>query len=235
MWIRSRAGIGTHGKRDRPRRKPIASRQRFCFHRYGSTASSPEPARDDIATILQELQSARVSAQTLCIAASARLPPGHMFVVADRSGLVDLSGSSPDSSADLPRAGDSLEVGRLDRFAADRLTLRIGSRDIYWWVFPTREPDPVTDPRNSKEILDGLLARHCRDLPHAEKLRQSLAGIAGSAKSMSAHQGSASSAEIYAHLRRAFAKRRSDMPDAMLTDPDFELWVRLRALDIAAP
>jgi hypothetical protein len=188
----------------------------------------------NISQVLKELQAARVSAYPLCIAASGRLPPGHMFVIADSADVADLSGSSPDSSAELPRTGSKVDFKRLDRFAHERVTLRVGGRYIHWWIYTTRKPKRVDEERSSRQVLDGLLTRHSVDSEHASRLRQSFGGIAGSAKSMSAGPGGrASSDQVYARLLRAFAKHREEVPDTMLDDPDFDLWLRMRALEVS--
>jgi hypothetical protein len=127
-----------------------------------------------------------------------------------------------------------VDFGRLDRFADSRVTLQFGSREIHWWTYSPTAVDQVDDPRSTREILDSLLAKYASDTDHASALRRSFGGIAGSAKSMSMqHGGLVSTERVYVRLRRAFAKVRDEVPEEMLEDDDFDLWLRKRALEIS--
>lgn len=189
---------------------------------------------DDLAAVMAGVRQARVSAHVACIALSQRLPPGRLFVIEASDGSTVLSGSSPDSSAQLPYVGDRADFTRLDRFADDRVSLTFGSQSVRWWTYTHTAVEPADDPRATREILDSLLSRYARDAGHAAGLRQSFGGVAGAAKSMSTQRaGQASEQQIYMRLRRAFAKQRDEVPDEMLDDPDFELWLRRRAFEMA--
>ena len=186
-----------------------------------------------LAAITQEISKAGSSGHVASIAISQRLPPGRLFVIADSSGSVSLAGTSPDSSAHLPHTGQAVDFKRLDRFANTRMEISYGSSTIHWWVYEETDVEETDDPRSTREILDGLLARHVDDPSQIATLRQSFGGIAGSAKSMSMQRGgSASTEQVYLRLRRAFGKKRQDVPNGLLDDSDFDVWLRKRAHEI---
>ena len=187
-----------------------------------------------MAAITAEIEKAGTSAHVASIAISQRLPPGRLFVIADSSASVSLSGSSPDSSAHLPRLGEDIDFKRLDPFADDHVEISFGSWAVHWWVYEGTDVESADDPRSTRELLDGMLARHVGDVSQVAALRQSFGGIAGSAKSSSMQRGGhASPDQVYLRLRRAFAKKRKDVPDGLLDDPEFDLWLRKRAHEIA--
>jgi hypothetical protein len=134
----------------------------------------------------------------------------------------------------MPYTGDGVDFARLDRFADDRVSLSFGSQKVHWWTYTHTAVAPADDARSTREILDSLLSKYAGNVGHAAELRQSFGGVAGAAKSMSMqHGGQAPEQQIYVRLRRAFAKKREEVPDEMLDDPDFELWLRKRALEMA--
>lgn len=189
---------------------------------------------DGLSAVMSDLRDAAVSAHVACIALSQRLPPGRLFVIEARDGSTLLAGSSPNSSAQLPYVGQDVDFARLDRFADERVSIPFGPQTIHWWTYAPTTFTPADDPRTSREILDRLLLQYASDEAHASELRKSFGGIAGAAKSMSTQRwGQAAPEQIYVRLRRAFAKKRDEVPEDLLDDPDFELWLRKRASEIA--
>jgi hypothetical protein len=78
-------------------------------------------------------------------------------------------------------------------------------------------------------VLDGLLLRHGGD--QQRNLRQSIGGIVGAANGVAKRDGVRDRGALYAFFRSRFAKDRG-IPDALLDDPDFDIWLRKRAEDL---
>lgn len=189
---------------------------------------------DRVEPLLEAIFDARVSAHVACLRLLRALPAGHIFAIVDYPDRVVLSGQTHGTGIQAPPRGERLDRNRLDRFATSAEDVLYGSRRVIWWGFHGRlGGDEVdADPRDARHVLAGLLDRHAEDGLAAERMRKTLAGIIGSANSRAGFEGRTARDELYVRFRSRFAPQR-DIPESMLDDPDFELWLRKRADELA--
>lgn len=185
-----------------------------------------------MSAVIGAIRLARVSAHVACLSLSRQLPAGHVFAILDEDGRVALVGASPDTAIDLPPRGSRLTT-RLDRFADSREVFQFGSRDVVWWTFARSRVGSDDDARTAKEVLASLLDRHVQDSARAHAIRASFGGIVGSANNGGWLGRRYTEDELYERLRRAFTKSR-DVPGSLLDDPEFLVWMRKRAREVAA-
>lgn len=188
---------------------------------------------DELQALMQIVREAEVSAHVACLALSRCLPPGRVFAVLDQDGCVALAGVSPQTSIDAPATGLPPDVERLERFADSHEVVQFGSRTVAWWTFRASELSTDTDARESRVVLASLLERYAEGSTEQEALRRSFAGIVGSANNSVGMGRPYTADELYSNLRRAFTRKRRGLPDGMLDDPEFAIWMRKRAREIA--
>jgi Zn-dependent peptidase ImmA (M78 family) len=182
--------------------------------------------------VAQLRTAARVSTHVACLRLTGALPAGFVFALVDATGKVVLSGQTAGTSVRPPERGTRLERGLLDQWASQVDESDEGSSQLIWWSFRA-EGAPIpedADPRSPGELLDELLHRHCG--PRGLAVRRSLAGIIGAANGEAGRRGATSEADLYAAFRGRFARSRN-LPGSMLADPDFDLWLRTRAHELA--
>ena len=183
--------------------------------------------------LTEALLGAGVSTWVACLRLRDTLPAGFVFAMVDQHGLVLLSGRTAGTGVRPPTSGQVLTRTRYDRFALTTEELEVAGRRIVWWTFLGRQktrPGDL-DPRSSKEVLSGLVARHVADVAEAERIAKSLGGVIGSADSEALRAGAITSEELVVRFRGRFANKR-DLPSELLADADFELWLRKRADDL---
>jgi Zn-dependent peptidase ImmA (M78 family) len=186
---------------------------------------------EHIGRLVLAIQPAQVSAHVACLALSRQLPAGHVFAILENHDLVALAGTSPDTSVDPPKRGHPL-TRRLDRFADTKESIQFGSRRLVWWTFTQTGTESDDDSRTSKDVLAALLDRHVTDPKKAHAIRASFGGIVGSANNSVGLGRRFTEEELYGRLRLAFTKTR-DLPSALLDDPEFAIWMRKRAREVA--
>ena len=184
---------------------------------------------EPVAPLIEAISCARVSAHVASLRLLEALPAGYVVVVSDGATVL-LSGQTQGTGVYPPRVGERLESKRLDRFASHVETVRYGSRSIMWWSF--HRPIGVSalgdDPRDDGQVLAALLERHAPDANDAQRIQRTLAGVIGAANSVARREGITGMAELHARFRSRFAKAR-DLPEEMLDDPEFEIWLQKRA------
>lgn len=176
---------------------------------------------------------AGVSAHVACLRLTSILPPGHAFALTTYPERVVLSGQAPGTRLDPPAPDSRLERLLLDRFATQVEELTYGSYKAIWWRFgeePHAYDEQVEDDRSSREVLDELLDRH---VPAERQLftRQSVGGVVGAENDVARREGVTEPTALYGRFRARFAKRR-DYPEGILEDPDFDRWLRKRAVEL---
>jgi hypothetical protein len=186
------------------------------------------------AGLTDALLAANVSTWVACLRLRDTLPSGFVFAMVDEGEVVILSGQTVGTSVQPPPRDRILEASRYDQFAQNREVVSVASRRIIWWTFLGRDDALVVndDPRSSRELLAALLARHVPDPDGADRVTMSLAGVIGSANGDAVRAGATSAGELVVRFRGRFAKQR-DLPDPLLEDQEFELWIRKRASELA--
>jgi hypothetical protein len=188
---------------------------------------------DSVAALMRALADAQVSAHVACLRLLETLPPGHVFAILDRTGRVELSGQTPETRIAPPPRDTALERALLDRFAARVEEIPFGPWLVIWWTYRGSHAEPPDDdPRRSREVLDALMARHAAGLEDERRLRLALSGVIGAANGDARRQGDTAVGSLHARFRGRFAKSRN-VPPSMLADPEFELWLRKRAAELA--
>jgi hypothetical protein len=189
-----------------------------------------------VAPLMDAIRGARVSAYVACLRLRAALPAGYAFVIS-RGDRVLLSGRSRGRgiyAVSPPEAGEPLERARLDRFAHAVEDIDYGSTHVTWWTFRGEEvvAEHEADPRSARQVLDELLSRHVDDEVTRAHVRQSLGGVIGAAHGEAKRSGATRAAELFVRFRGRFALQRPSIPDAMVHDNDFEVWLHKRAEEL---
>lgn len=192
--------------------------------------------QESAAAVLEAIKEAEVSAHVACLRLINTLPAGHTFAMTDSFGNVVLSGQTKGTGVPPPERGERLarlERRRLDKFASAVEEVRYGSNQITWWSF--RGTDSTTgvgeDDRSAAEVLDALLADHGIGEAEARLVRQRLSGVIGYANGVARDDGVRDVDSLFVRFRGRFAKTRP-LPDELLDDPVFELWIRKRAEEL---
>jgi hypothetical protein len=190
-----------------------------------------ELGADRAEPLLAAIREANISAEVACLRLMAALPAGHVFVIPGSGNRVVLSGQTPGTGVYPPDAGEELDRARLDRFSESAETVSYGTRRVLWWrVMGTGERVALdTGPRSSTEVLRDALGRHTGGVD----LQQSLSSVVGAAYGNAFREGDTAAEALLVRFRGRFAKERG-LPDGLLHDDDFELWLRKRALELAA-
>jgi len=176
--------------------------------------------------VIREVEVANASAHASCIALCRVLPAGHVWALLDDDDRVLAWGCSPGSSAEPLAVGAVPDFDLRSRFANEAALCDFAGRRVAWWVY-THETVPRPEVLDPAALLDEILAFHIPDSASRRKVRQSMAGIAGAAKSLA--KDSSDEEEVYARLRRAFSRRRDEIPESLLEDARFEAWLAARA------
>jgi hypothetical protein len=186
--------------------------------------------------LMEAIRQAGVSAYVACLRLRARLPAGHAFVIS-RSDRVLLSGRTQGRGLYAvypPEAGERFERERLDRFAHAVEDMEYGSTHVTWWTFRGEQfvEEHEADPRTSQQVLDELLERHIAKKATQAQVRQSLNGVIGAAHGEAKREGAVRAAELFVRFRGRFALHRRNVPDTMVHDDDFEVWLHKRAEEL---
>ncbi len=190
-----------------------------------------ELGSDEAGPLLAAIREADVSAHVACLRLMAALPAGHVFVIVGSDNRVMLSGQTPGTGVNPPDRGEEVDRARLDRFSASAETVSYGGRRVLWWrVMGAGERlESDTDPRSSTEVLRDALTRHTGGVD----LQQSLSSVVGAAYGNARQERDTTPEALLVRFRGRFAKERG-LPDGLLRDDDFELWLRKRALELSA-
>lgn len=188
-----------------------------------------------MAPVLAITTGAQVSAHVACLRLSALLPPGYVFAMVDQSGRVVLSGQSTGTRLRPPEPGDPLDPAALDRFALETEVINYRGRRIVWWRFAGEIPpdDTEDDGRTARGVLAELLDKHVQNLDEQRAIQRTLAGVIGAANGEARREGDTANQSLYLRFRSRFAKKR-DLPDVFVADPDFDVWIRKRADELAS-
>lgn len=182
---------------------------------------------------MQAVFEAHVSAHVACLRLVGALPAGHVFALVDATGRVLGSGQTKGTSVPPPKRGMQLDRRLLDRFATFAEDVSFGSGRVIWWSFRGQmaadDVDVESDPREAGAILQDLLGRHAKGQEDERRIAHALSGVIGAANGKVRHErGDSSPDGLYVLFRSRFAQQRR-LPDGMLDDPAFELWLRKRA------
>lgn len=188
---------------------------------------------DSVADLVSEILKARVSIWVAAFRLSERLPRGHVFALVNADMTVVLSGETPGTGIGAPRAGDVLDRARLDRFASNRETIPLGSREMIWWTFRSGPGELQVPAGDSTALLMKLAAHHAPAGRPIEELLRSCNGILGYAADQARRAEEDSAAQLYAAFRERFAKSRN-LPPTLIADPEFDVWLRLRATELGS-
>lgn len=197
------------------------------------TSKVADPRDDSVTPLMRALADAQVSAHVACLRLREALPPGHsVFAILDRMGHVEMSGRTAGTRIPPPAHGAVLERALLDRFAARVEEIPFGPRLVIWWTYRSSHAEPATgDPRDSRAVLDALMARHAGGADEERRLRLALGGLIGAAKSDAGRQGDTTAGSLRARFRGRFAKSR-DVRCAP-RGPGLRALVRKRADELA--
>jgi len=188
-----------------------------------------------VGRLLEALLDAQVSTQVACLRLLDVLPAGHLFAIVEGQDVVLLAGQTQGTRLEPPPQGERLRRERIDPLATRTEVVERGSRRVIWWTFREDAPSDVMDvddDRTASDVLSVLLNRHAADVAHGQAIRRSLAGILGVAFDDAQREGLTSSGQLYAVFRGRFARPRR-LPDSMLADPAFDLWLRKRAAELS--
>lgn len=113
--------------------------------------------------------------------------------------------------------------------------MEYGSAHVTWSTFRGEQfiAKHEADPRTSRQVLNELLERYIDEEPTRAQVRQSWGGIIGAAHGEAKPNGAARAAELFVRFRGRFALHRRSIPDAIVHDGDFEVWLHKRAEELA--
>jgi hypothetical protein len=185
---------------------------------------------DKVGDLVRAVLSAGVSTWVASFRLAEKLPRGHIFAVLDTGRRVILSGETQGTGIGAPVRGSRLDRRQLDRFAAEVEEIKLPTRRIVWWTF--RDSGRPADPdRDSRALLEELARRYAGETRPERKIKESLAGILGYANSRAKLPEDRKVGSLYARFRSRFVVSR-ELPDGLLEDPDFELWLQARAHEL---
>jgi hypothetical protein len=186
----------------------------------------------EIAPLLHAVQAADVSAHVAALKLAGALPPGFGFVLLDGVNRVELAGQSPGLNLPIPKRGQTLDAGTLDRMAARREALRYGTREMVWWSFHQAAVSAEIDqPGTSREALAAIVRRHVSDDSEYQRIYGCISSVIGAANSQAGHDGRTKPEELHARFRSRFAVTRR-LPESLLIDAEFETWLERRAVEL---
>ncbi len=188
---------------------------------------------DSVADLVSEVLEAKVSIWVAAFRLGERLPRGHVFALIGADMKVILSGETPSTGIGPPRVGEVLDRARLDRFASDVENIPIGSGQMIWWTFRSRPGELEVPDGDSTALLNKLLTRHRPAGQSVEELLRSCNGILGYAADQARRAGENDPAQLYAVFQGRFAKSRK-LPEGLIADPEFDVWLRLRASELGS-
>ena len=190
-----------------------------------------ERGDDSVADLVSGVLSAGVSTWVASFRLAERLPSGHVFAVVDSTGTVLLSGQTKGTGIGPPAQGQPLERGRLDRFAEHVEEVGTASRTIIWWTYRGASEEFDVPKGDSGAVLQGLAQRYGSTEEPAKRIVQRCGGILGFANGAARDRGETDPASLYPYFKGRFAKDRG-LPDGLTEDPEFDLWLRLRANEL---
>jgi hypothetical protein len=190
---------------------------------------------EQVVPLMEVIRHANVSAYVACLRLREILPAGHSFVIS-AGGTVRLSGRTKGTglyAVNPPQAGEVFERDRLDQFAHCVEDMDYGSVHVTWWTFQGEQDAGVTDDvRTARQVLDELLQRYVADETIQHRVRQSLGGVIGAAHGEARRAGITRRDALFVRFRGRFAVHRPDLPEELLRDEDFEIWLRKRAQEL---
>lgn len=190
-----------------------------------------ELGSEQIVPLMEAVRDAKVSAYVACLRLRETLPAGHSFAISAGS-TVQMSGRTTGPglhAVNPPQAGEVFERDRIDQFAHRVEDLDYGSVHVTWWTFHGEQDADVTDERTARQVLDELLQRYVASETLQQRIRQSLGGVIGAAHGEARRAGITRRDGLFVRFRSRFAVHRPDIPDELLRDEDFEIWLRKRA------
>ena len=173
----------------------------------------------NMADVLKALEKAEVSVSASLIALARALPPGVAFVVEDR--IFSSRGTVlPAKNYDYWRTRHTWNA------AAESFgRVRIRGQSLRWYKFEQfEEPEKVTDPRDSTQLLRDAIASITDDLREQKRLLNVVNGVIGAAMTPENRSSPARALATMRHRIRA----RADLAE-LFQEPDFELFLRRRA------
>lgn len=186
---------------------------------------------DQVGPLTNTVLAAGVSTWVACFRLAEALPAGHVYAVTNPAGEVLVSGQSDLTSSEVPERGEKLHRERLDRFASQVEKVQMGTRTITWWSFRTSEGTVSAPAGDAREVLRELAERHATPSLSVRSIQQSFGGIIGVANDRAKREGVTDAAGLYARFKSRFVKDRK-LPSEMLEDPDFDIWLRMRASEL---
>lgn len=179
--------------------------------------------------LVSQVLGAGVSTWVASFRLAERLPSGHVFAVVDSTDNVILSGQTNGTSIGAPPQGQPLQRGRLDNFATEVEEVDTASRTIIWWTFRGVEENFVAPTGDSRTVLRALAYRHGTSAESSKRIVQRCGGILGFAYDGVVREGGETdAAALYPIFKGRFAKERG-FPPGLIEDPEFDIWLRLRA------
>jgi hypothetical protein len=172
----------------------------------------------DLPLVLKAVQGAEVSASAALIALTKALGPGFAFVL---GGEVF---ASPGTSLPAVRY-DWRTVRKWSTAAVGTDRVRFGGKLIRWFKFEQHvEPQPVSDPRETTQLLKDAIAAVTDNPAEQKRLLQVVNGVIGAAMTPENRSSPIRALATMRHRIRA----RPDLSD-LLEELDFELFLNRRA------
>ncbi len=184
----------------------------------------PLVASGDLSAVLTGMDSADVSAWAALIRLRLMLQPGFCFLVPHKGRLHPFL--SPGTS--LPKGTRSLigwNLRKMERCSIDFGEATLADTRVRWYrLIDMRSAEPVDDPRTTTQLARSAIATYEADPDRAEKMFQSINGVA--AGSLSADRADTVE-QVLAILRHKFADESRF--GAVVDHPDFDLYLRRKS------
>lgn len=181
--------------------------------------------------LLKEALAAGVSTWVASLRLAERLPAGHVFAVVESGDRVVLSGQTRGTGIGPPQQGQVLERERLDTWASAVEEIHTASRTMIWWTFRGDSGGFTAATGDSRSVLADLADKHGSVADPPESLVRRCGGILGFAYGMAKKAEETNRAALYSCFKGRFAKERG-LPAGFLNDPEFDTWLRLRAVEL---
>ncbi len=176
---------------------------------------------------------ANVSVDAAIIRVKHALDPGYIYALVNDEGLVLSSGRSAGTLATAPEKGLYLDKDAVFPASELRWELRKGGRVWLWWRFANEAKLPMlSDERDWREILEGILHDLDLDLTTSIKMKQTINGIVGYINSLVGRDPHRSTPEaLYAASMQRFNSRALDNKTIRecIAHQDFPIYLAKRA------